>query len=261
MINLMLDGTVRTLILTLRARADEQEQDKPLINDPWSAEWYSFMPESEELDAWYNPAFQVASAIRSRLIDDAVEEFIASHDNPLIVELGAGCSTRYFRVGEGKSQWVELDLAEAILVRRKLDMEIDNHWFIASDMTDLNWMNLLPEYDPKNTLFIAEGTLMFIEPDGISVLMEALSEHFSGASFVFDVVNPEYVERANEDFTDINATMRWGVYEDELGKYGLKVTGTSHLLLEYPERWDAIGVDSSKRTKNRSGYVVTATLK
>lgn len=260
MINLMLDGTVRTLILTLRARADEQEQDTPLISDPWSSEWYRFMPENEELDDWYNPSFQLASAIRSRLIDDAVEAFIDSHENPLIVELGAGFSTRYFRVGEGKSQWIELDLDEAIIARRKLDLEVDNHWFIGSDMLDTDWLNLLPESKPENTLFIAEGTLMFIEAEGISVLMESLSERFAGATFVFDVVNPEYIERVNDSFTDIDATMQWGVYEDELAKYGLNVTDTTYLLLEYPERWDAIGVDSKKRTKEGSGYIIQATL-
>lgn len=260
MINLRLDGIVRTLILTLRARADEQEQDTPIVSDPWSAEWYQFMPESEQLDEWYNPVFQLASVIRSRLIDETVEAFIASHDNPLIVELGAGFSTRYFRVGEGKSRWIELDLEEAIVARRKMDIEIDNHWFIARDMTDPDWFNLLPDVEAENILFIAEGALMFIEAEGIRVLMEALSGQFAGAGFVFDVVNPDYIERVSEDFAGLNAPMQWGVYEDELASYGLNITETRHLLLEFPARWDAIGIDDKKRTKEASGYMVMATL-
>lgn len=260
MINFRLDGTVRTLVLTLRARAEEQEQASPLIYDPWSAEWHRFMPEDETLDEWYNPIFQLATAIRTRLIDEAVQAFIESHDNPLIVELGAGFSTRYFRIGEGKSQWVELDLDEAIIARRKLDIEVADHWFISCDMADLSWLNLLPEIDPENTLFIAEGTLMFIEPDGVKALLGGLSERFAGAHFVFDVVNPDYIERARADFNNMNAPMQWGVYENELPAYGLTVTDTGYLLLEYPERWDAIGVEQKNRVKERSGYVVTTTL-
>ena len=260
MINLKLDGAVRTLILSLRARADEQEEDAPLVSDPWSAEWYPFMPENDQLDEWYNPIFQLATVIRSRLIDEAVEAFIASHDNPLVIELGAGFSTRYFRIGEGKSRWIELDLEEAIVARRKIDVEIENHWFIASDMTDPEWFNLLPETEVENILFIAEGALMFVEPDGIATMIEALSDSFAGASFVFDVVNPDYIERVSEDFAAINAPIQWGVYEDELVSYGLNITDTRHLLLEFPERWDVIGVERKTRTKEASGYVVTATI-
>ncbi len=260
MINIRLDGAVRTLILTLRARAEEQEKDTPLVSDPWSAEWYQFMPESTQLDEWYNPVFQLATVIRSRLIDEAVEAFIEAHDKPLIIELGAGFSTRYFRIGEGKSRWIELDLEEAIVARRKMDIEIDNHWFIASDMTDPEWFNLLPEVEPENILFIAEGALMFIEAEGVTSLMESLSKQFAGASFIFDVVNPDYIERVSEDFAGLNAPIQWGVYEDELSAYGLNVTETRHLLLEFPGRWDEIGIDKKKRTKDASGYVVASTI-
>jgi len=260
MINLRLDGAVRTLILTLRARAEEQKQDEPLIRDPWSADWYAFMPDSKKLDEWYNPNFQLATAIRSRLIDEAVEAFVESHDNPVVVELGAGFSTRYFRIGEGKSTWIELDLDEAISARRKLDIEIDNHWFISTDMRETDWMNLLPDVDAKNMIFIAEGALMFLEPEAVDRLIGTLADRFSGANFVFDVINPGYLERANETTPDINAPMLWGVDVDELSRYNLSIDETRYLLMEHPERWEAIGVEKKNRKKDRSGYVVAARL-
>lgn len=260
MINLNLDGAVQTLILTLRARADEQAHETPLFEDQWSTEWYKFMPDVPLLDAWYNRNFQLATAIRTRLIDDAVTDFLDSHKDALVVELGAGFSTRYFRIGKGKSTWIELDFDEAVIARRKVDMAVDEHWFIGSDMTDLEWINLLPEVKSKNILFIAEGTLMFVDPDGIEKLMATLKDNFKGATFIFDVVNPDYIERVADDFMTINAPMQWGVKEKDLKKYGLKVKNTSYLLLEYPERWDEIGVDKSKLTKENSGYIVTATL-
>jgi O-methyltransferase involved in polyketide biosynthesis len=260
MINLRLDGAVRTLILTLRARADEQLETAPLLDDPWSADWYQFMPEVKPLDDWYNPTFQLATVIRSRLIDDAVSAFIDSHDQPLIVELGAGFSTRYFRIGQDKTQWIELDLGDAIVARRKIDSDVDAHWFIDSDMSNTDWLNLLPDVDPKNTLFIAEGALMFLEEDNVKHLLDTLSEQYAGASFIFDVVNPDYIEHANGDFSQINAPMHWGIYEDELSDYSVTVNHISYLLLEHPERWDALNIDAEKRTKKRSGYIVSATL-
>ncbi|MGJ3240147.1 MAG: class I SAM-dependent methyltransferase [Anaerolineae bacterium] len=260
MINLRLDGVVRTLILTLRARADEQSHDSPLLDDHWSADWYRFMPESEVLDEWYNPAFQLATIIRSRLIDNAVSAFLDQHDDALVIELGAGFSTRYFRVGQGKSRWIELDLDTAIVARRKIDVEVKDHWFLAGDITETDWFEQIPETDPENILFIAEGTLMFAEEDQVKALFKALGKRFGGASIIFDVVNPAYVEHANNNFDTINAPMHWGVTRDELDDYDLSINDTHYLLLEHGERWDALGIDPQKRTEAQSGYVVTATL-
>lgn len=261
MINLDLNGAVQTLILTLRARADEQAQANPLFTDASSADWYTYMPEDKKLDEWYNPAFQLASTIRTHLIDQAVDAFLESRDNPLVVELGAGFSTRYFRIGKGRSTWVELDLEEAIIARRKIDVAVENHWFISADVTDSeSWLGLLPERDPADVLFIAEGLLMFLEPKAVKALFDTLADAYKGADFVFDVVNPGYIDAKNDEFEAINAPMQWGITPKELAKYPIDIRDTGFLLLEQAERWDAIGVDASKRTEDRSGYVVAATL-
>lgn len=261
MINLQLDGAVRTLMLTLRARADEQHHADPLLADSWSAAWYDLMPQIDALDDWYNPGFQLASVIRSRIIDDAVSEFIAAHDHPLIIELGAGFSTRYYRLGQGQTTWIELDLDEAIAARRKLDKAEQDHWFIAADMTATEWLDLLPTSDPKSTLFIAEGTLMFIDPAAVESLFKALKANYKGATILFDVLNPDYMQKVNAQFEKLNASMQWGIYEKDLKKLKLKVLETRYLLLEYPERWNAIDVPDDKRNKQNSGYVVIATFK
>ena len=260
MINAKLSGVARTLMMTLRARADEQQRDSRLLDDPWSAEWYKHMPKYEDYGNWYNAPFQLATVIRSRLIDDAVTNFVETHDNPLIVELGAGFSTRYFRLGEGRTTWVEVDLDEAIAVRRKLDLDIDDHWFLAADITSEGWFNQLPDSEPENICFIAEGVLMFVDPEGVADMIRDLREHFAGAAFVFDVVNPEYIESVKDQFERLQAPMQWGVTEAELPDYGLDVQHVTHLLLEYPQRWSEIGVENKKRTREHSGYVVEAVL-
>lgn len=258
MINAKLTGTARTLVLTLRARAEEQQLGQPLLHDPWSADWYKFMPEYRDYEAWYNPAFQLATVVRSRLIDDAAINFIESHDSPLVVEIGAGFSTRYYRIGEARTKWVETDLEEAVVVRRKIDVEVDDHWFLPGNLEDLSWMDRLPEVEAENTLFIAEGMLMFTEPDYVDNFLNTLSDKFSGATALFDVVNPTYIERVNEEFQALGSPMLWGVFPDDLSRYQLNVLNTAYLLLEYEERWEAIGVEASQRKKDRSGYVIEA---
>ena len=102
---------------------------------------------------------------------------------------------------------------------------------------------------------------MFVDPDGVNELFDTLADRFSGATFIFDVINPAYLEQANGGFSEINAPMQWGVIEDELNDFPIKVDDVRYLLLEHPDRWDELGIDASKRTQDRSGFVVASTLK
>jgi O-methyltransferase involved in polyketide biosynthesis len=262
MIDANLHGTARTLVLTLRARADEQERQDSLLEDSWSEDWMQYLPEYDDLNRWYeaNPTFRVATIIRTRLIDEAVQEWLKGKKNPVVVEFGAGLSTRYYRLQPDKVVWIEQDLGMALALREKMDKETDSHWFLPGDFTEMSWLDRMPEVDPKQTLFIAEGVLMFAEPDGVTHLFNTLGERYSGATFIFDVVNPGYIERASEAFDGLRAPMRWGVMEDDLPSYGVKIKDRAHLLLEYPERWDEIGVTADKRNADNSGYVVVAQL-
>lgn len=262
MINAQLDGVARTMLLTLRARADEQDQPSPILKDTWSAEWHEHMPTEPELDEWYNPSFQLATVIRSAIIDEMATAFIEANDNPLVVELGAGLSTRYFRIGEGKTRWIELDISDAMVVRRKLDEAVADHWFISADFADTDkWLPELPDVKGKDILFIAEGVLMFAEQARVEVLFDTLKQQYKGASIIFDVVNPRYVERVSDEFAKMDAPMRWGIDAKKVKSLGVKVEDTAYLLTEHSERWDAIGVDEAKRTEANSGYIVRGTLK
>ncbi len=260
MIDAKLDGTARTLLLTLRARADEQDRPDSLLADAWSQDWMRFLPVDDDLNTWYEatPTFRVATILRTRLIDEAVASWLAKHKQGVVVELGAGLSTRYYRLHPEKVVWIEQDLPKAIAVRRKVDQETDAHWFLPGDFTEMDWLERLPETDPREMLFIAEGVLMFADPDGVTRLFGTLRERFPGAAFIFDVVNPGYIERASAAFDGMQAPMRWGVKEADLPDYGVRIHEREYLLMQYPERWDEIGVTEEKRSAARSGYVVVA---
>ena len=109
-------------------------------------------------------------------------------------------------------------------------------------------------------MFVAEGTLMFLEPKKVKAMFDTLAQAYKGAQFVFDVVNPGYIDAKNDAFEALDAPMQWGITPKDLGKYPLSIDDTRFILLEQNDRWEAIGVDSSKRTEDRSGYVVASTL-
>lgn len=262
MINLRLNGTARTWVLTLRARADEHHRkSNKLFEDQWSADWYDFMPRFDDYDRWYSPNFQLATAIRTQLIDERVKRFIDSVDNPLVVEIGAGFSTRYYRIGKDKSMWLDHDMGPVISARRKIDVEAPDHWFISGNILQADrWLPRLPEADPESTLFIAEGVLMFLQPKHVKDLFATLGAHAPGATAIFDVINDSYMQQASDEFDKLRAPIYWSANEQELEKMNMDVLNTSYILTEYPDRWDEIGVGRDRLTKTRSGYVVEARL-
>lgn len=259
MIDTNLDGVPRTLFLTLRARADEHQREDALFHDEWSADWNTHAPEYPDFDEWYADDFQLTTAVRTALIDEMVKQFIEDHESPMVVELGAGLSTRYYRLGKGKTRWIEMDLPTVIAVRRKLDVETDEHWFLPASLEDENWMDPLPEHDPEQTLFIAEGVAMFLTQESIRKVLDQLREAYGGARFIMDVAREAYREQLNNAFDSVDA--QWGVQPEDLKALGLDVQETKYLLLEFSERWEALGVPTQTLKQDRSGFVVEATLK
>lgn len=259
MINANLKGLARTAFLTLRARADEHKRPDRLFDDPWSSEWYPHLPKYDDYEAWYDPAFQLMSAVRTRLIDDLTSDFLSDHAQATVIELGAGLSTRYYRTSRGAQRWIELDLPEVVVVRRKIDLEVAAHWFIGSSAASDNWLTELPADAPQRVLLIAEGLLMYLPAQEVAQIFQLLSEHFSGATFIFDVVSKDYADHMQAHYKRIHAPLRWGVHERELSTYGLNISATSYLANVFPERWERLPV--GEHDYPQGGYLVVATIK
>ena len=260
MIHAHLEGVARTLVMTLRARAEEHARKDRLFADEWSHEWYNWMPTYPDFDAWYTPTFQLASTIRTAIIDDIANTFIEKHDDAVIVEIGGGLSSRPYRLGIDRAQWVILDLPSAISVRYKVDTPNDYLTFLGQSATTDEWITRVPETKGKNYLFIAEGVLMFLEQAEVMELIERLSTNFAGGTFVFDSLRESYRDREEENFARMDADIKFHMDESDIKELGFKKLTTDYLLTAQAERWEALGVEKNTLTKNNSGFVVTATL-
>lgn len=261
MIHARLEGVARTLLMSLRARADEHSRKDRLFEDQWSHEWYQWMPTYPDLDEWYLPSFQLASAIRTVIIDGITNEFIENHSSPVIVEIGGGLSSRPYRLGLQRAQWVILDLPAAIQVRRKVDQPNPNLLFLSHSVTSDDWVKRLPETDNKSYLFIAEGMLMFLEKQEVMDLIDRLRENFAGSTFLFDALRESYRDREQENFEKLDAEIKFHMDEMDFKGFGLKEQSIDYLLTAVPERWEEIGIDKQQLTKENSGFVVSSLLK
>lgn len=94
-------GSFETLLISLWARATETKRTDAIIKDHQAVS----MMEQIEYDftkfekTWLS---QVGVAIRTELLDTAVTNFIGKYPDAVIINLGCGLDTRFFRIIMGR---------------------------------------------------------------------------------------------------------------------------------------------------------------
>ncbi|NET43199.1 class I SAM-dependent methyltransferase [Okeania sp. SIO2B3] len=236
-----LTGVSRTMAATLKTRAEEQERPDCLFQDPLAVQWHKQLPLDDDMEASYNLVggiYQTSLSTRSYIHDQITSGHIANHPHPVVVELGAGLSTRFHRIGQNVKCWLDLDLPDVTNLRRQLDSETEQHQFISASIMDFDWMNSIPDVGSENILFLAEGLLMYIEPNQLQQLVKEMRSHFPGATWVMDVMGNSCKLLLNQGAAKIGAPLKWFVKnEQDLATMGLQVVNTWPLYKLYPERF------------------------
>jgi len=105
----------KTAIATLRCRAIESEKRNPLIHDPMAVycvgRLKALASEDEKallFDRRVSTSLTTHIALRARKYDALTNEFISNNPGCLVVNLGCGFGTRYWRINHHECEYVEL---------------------------------------------------------------------------------------------------------------------------------------------------------
>lgn len=120
--SVQLGAVPETLLVPLYARAAESRRKRPILNDSKAIG----MVESIDWDFQrFNQRWRViACTLRSAMFDEWVKEFLRSHPQGTVVEIGCGLNTRFERLDNGRLHWFDLDLPEVVELRRKFFTDI-----------------------------------------------------------------------------------------------------------------------------------------
>lgn len=209
-----LHGPAQSLLMTLYARAIEHEHPHAVLRDDMAIEI------SEKLDydfeAYFDPQNRAhrTVVIRTRLFDDAAQAHIDKIPDATIVNLGVGLDTRFYRLSNRQSYWIELDLPEVIDIRKQVvpTPPAERHQYIPKDVRDLSWMQEIPR-DNTSLLFIAEGMFMYLTREEVQRILTAMADHFPGSQILFDVFTPTVIKLRNrheDPLANLEAQMQWG---------------------------------------------------
>ncbi len=213
MISQNLQGVPRTLLIPLWARATESKRPDAIIKDELALEMikqidFDFSQFEKE---W---ATQLYVVIRTEILDKAVKAFIAKYPDAVIINLGCGLDTRFFRVDNGIIHWYDLDLPEPIRIKKQFFSETDRYKMLDKSVFDYSWINDITK-DDKPVLIIAEGLLMYFPEQEVKDLMNTLVTAFPKAEMLLEMVTPAMVKASEQkgqtERFQMAATFQWGI--------------------------------------------------
>ncbi|MDE2773353.1 MAG: class I SAM-dependent methyltransferase [Gemmatimonadota bacterium] len=180
-----------TLLLTLFARAQETARRRGLLCDRRSVEIVRSL--DYDFVKWQGGFSLRAAMLRARMFDRYVEDFLDTHPGGTVVEIGCGLDDRFERVDNGRVRWFDLDLPDAICLRRRFFDDKLRRTMVAASVLDTAWMEAV-EATGGPWMFVAEGVLIYLDaPDAQRAIVE-IAQRFPGARIAFDTTTARVVE-------------------------------------------------------------------
>ena len=251
-----LTGVSKTLLATLYLRSQETQRKNGIIKDDRAVEIVNKINyDFAEYDSEFS---QAAIAIRTRIIDRVVSNFISQYPDATIINLGAGLCTRYFRIDNNSINYYCVDLPRVQPVWDNLIGESERLHYLAYSALDFNWMREVKATASGKILIVAEGLLMYFTEVEVKQLFEAISDNFglnihnglasqrAGSQIVFDSIGVFLAQKSRINSGDLNidATYQWGIKnlrEIETWSKNIKLIKQWHYLNQHKHRLGLMG--------------------
>jgi len=240
-----LKGVSETLLLTLYMRSLETKRENSIIQDYKAVEIvdkidYNFARHDSDLS-------QAIIAIRTSVIDQLVRRFIDQYPNTLVVNLGAGLCTRFFRLDNGYVRWLNIDLPKVEPVWNNLIGTSPRSQYLASSILDFAWIDHVKTLTAERILFVVEGVLMFLTESEVKQLISQIQANFTQSEMIFDSLGIFLAEKSNLNSGDlgIEASYKWGIKNlQELQTWNQKIKLLDHCYYfdRYKKRLGWLGI-------------------
>ncbi|KPK81594.1 MAG: hypothetical protein AMS27_15345 [Bacteroides sp. SM23_62_1] len=230
-----------TALITLRSRVIESGKPNPVINDPVGAECLKRLEpllSSSQFNRLIKKNLPITLtryiALRARKYDFYARAFMDKNPDGMVVNLGCGFDTRYWRVFDREWEYVEIDLPEVINFKQQILGDRITFKMIGASVLGKEWLEQIHSLQSEKILFLAEGLFMYLPPEDVRSLFKSLSETCTSSEIVFEAVNEKYtrgiwkkmVERKMRKQLDSSAgsSYQFGIRNaSEIENFGLKI--------------------------------------
>lgn len=226
-----ISSTSKTALITLYAHSLESQDCDPIIQDDYAikmTEALSPILQNSESKLLRNLAqgklssqLRVHIALRAKKYDETVATFVAKHPDGIVVNLGCGFDTRYYRLKKKPFLFIDLDLPEMIAIKRQVFTETESYRMIGQSIFDRNWMKQLKTYRCP-VLFLAEGLFMYLQPKELIPWLKEIAEAFPESELLFETVADKYTKGLRQKMVEFKLRKEIGVKGDVSYHFGLK---------------------------------------
>lgn len=210
-----LSGAPLTMLATLYAKALDADLPNSILHDRWA----SGIVDRIDYD-WSRTSITAANSpavtTRSAHFDHWTRQFLAAHRDAVVLHLGCGLDSRFWRVDPGPAvDWYDIDYPEVAALREKLYPTATNYRVVAASVTDPGWLADIPGDRP--VLMLGEGLTMYLTAaDGVALLRRIVG-HFPSGELQFDAFSRFGIKTqwSNAIVRRAGATLHWGINRPE----------------------------------------------
>ena len=236
-------GTVQqTMLIPLYARAAEYQHPVPIIRDPKAVEIANSLQfDFESLRRF--PRTLLGCCVRAQVVNAWIRDFLSKNSSAVVVEIGPGMDTTFERVDDGNVLWYEVDLPDAVEIRRNYFEEDERRRTLSGSILSDDWIEQVRGNGRGSYLFQAAGVLMYFSEEEVRQLFTMVADEFPGALFVFDACTPWTLRNAPRWEAALKVTdaeFRWGIDDPRaMGDWDthFHVLAVEYHVDQHPHRW------------------------
>lgn len=202
-----------TLLVPLYGRANLTREGSMLISDPKAVEIVKAL--DYDFSRFDGSMSLVGSVLRTRIFDHWVARWLDDHPTGTVVEIGAGLNTRYERLDNGRARWFELDLPDALALRRRFFTDTERRTMLAGSVLDDGWIETVAA-SPGPWLFAAEAVLIYLPEPDVRRVVSRLARRFPGSLLALDTWGTWMRDHQDEHDTISQMDARFEWFCDDL---------------------------------------------
>ncbi len=159
--------------------------------------------------------------LRAAKYDEYCRSFIRKNPSGIIVNIGCGMDSRFFRIDNGKIIFFDSDLPEMIKFKKQFYSNTDRYHLIPSSVFEFAWMDKVAKAGHKPVLFLAEGVFMYLDGEKVKKLVLEMQRRFPGSELVCEVVSALFTRKPWDRLVAMKLNQQLGVGKDAGFTFGI----------------------------------------
>ena len=225
-----------TLFVPMLGRIYASEYCPQILYDKKALELKNKLPSDLIEQNKQNQYTLLASASRSANMDRFIQSFLERRPNGVIVQLGCGLETTYYRCDNRRTHWYAVDLPHVIDYRRELLPELERETYLAGDAFSEDWIRQVrTEFPDAPILVTAGGLFHYFEENKVISLLRMIGQS-GNMEVVFDTVNKKGMAMMQKKYMKQvgHADAQMFFYVDAAKELAAKIRGNVKVIAEEP---------------------------